>query len=82
MRTEKDIEAIYDARRAAVSKLVAKGRITANDAAALCRHGQFDIAADHWHLCDAGARSVLLNSHPHVVSTAHLSERDEKQMAA
>lgn len=82
MRTIKQIEDIYEARRIAVGRLVAKGRITSSDAAKLCRHGQFDVAAHHWNLCDAGARSVLLNSHPHVASAARISERDEKREAA
>lgn len=73
MRTIQQVEDIYDARRKAVSQLVAKGLVTSSDAAKLCRHGQFDIAAHHWSLCDAGARSVLLNSHPHVASAARIS---------
>jgi hypothetical protein len=77
MPSRQQIENIYEARRQAVSHLAAKGRITSSDVARLCRHGQFDVAANHWSMCDAGARSVLLNAHPHVASTARISERGE-----
>jgi hypothetical protein len=82
MPTRQQIEDIYEARRIAVSRLVAKGRITSSDVAKLCRHGRYEIAADHWDLCDAGARSVLLDSHPHVASTARLAQLGEKRAAA
>jgi hypothetical protein len=77
MPSRQQIENIYEARRQAVSRISAKGGITSSDVAGLCRHGQFDVAANHWALCDAGARSVLLNAHPHVASTARISARGE-----
>jgi hypothetical protein len=77
MRTQLQIENMYAAREAAVSRLATQDRISASDVSGLCRHGQFQVAANHWSLCDAGARSVLLNAHPHVASTARISDRGE-----
>lgn len=67
------VEDRYQQTAAEVRALSRKARINSNDLVGQHRHVQFAIACDHWTKCDAGARSLLLHSHPHVASAARLS---------
>lgn len=69
---------LYAKGDAIVAKLGAQSVITAAQVADKDRRVQCFIASDHWAKCDKGARTVLLNSHPHVVSCAQISAMDEK----
>lgn len=74
-RHPKVLQERYAERERAVATLGDREQIAAADIEGLEYLGQFRVANEHWHLCDASARSAMLGDTHHFVATcARLQE--------